>query len=208
MKKIRSIPNQPRKRKYIRADEENQRILKSKGRELKTAIEKIVIDKYLTDELSDYVCPFLTLEEIIEETKLAEEETLMAVLFEHCHAYMKAGLRAALKEGVPGVLVTKEFAIIDDVEYDNEENEDTLKKWVAGLGKNSKAVGILYVYEDDETANKLYKLANNHVSKTVNGVIDRVKSVVDSAVIHKLPGYSANSNRIKQIQDVKKLPSI
>lgn len=201
MKKRRSGPKQPRKRKYVRAEAENDLVLKAKARKLKAAIQDLVIDLYLSDTLIEYDIPVITMTELMEQSGLVKEEALSELYRKYCHRYLKAALGEAIKQGIPGVMVTAKFCNeVEAEQYETEVEEKELQSWVAGLGRASKAEGILYVYEDDETACLMERMQTGHQISVTNGNIIRSRNHVEAAVQAQLPGYDGRARLVKSIR--------
>lgn len=197
MRKKKPQITHPRKRKHVRSDRDNQLLLKAKGRKLKAAIEESVIQAYLNDELLDADIPLLTLTELMERAGI-KDETLQQIFEVNCHRYMKQALKAAIKQGIPGVMVTREFCNdVDETIYVVQRREKVLRSWVAGAGRGNKAAGILFVYQDDETACIMEALSYNHQVSIVNGCVERVKSHIEAASAARLPGSDSRSRHVK-----------
>jgi len=172
-------------------------------RMFRTHVSNQVIDGYLLDETNpihadDFMKSF---SEDQTGTKKSAN-MLIGFLSDDLNVAMKQGIKAALKDGVPGVLVTQ--AYFDDLEanpgkLDLVETTEDAAQYVAGCGQGGAGVGVLYVYKDEVT-NPYWLCVHNHRRQQMNGMLNRNKDEIEVSVTQKLPGFSPGSNVVKAIR--------
>jgi len=177
-------------------------------RKFRTFVSEMVTDRYLDDKVNPiHADEFL--KSFVEAHTGTNEgaDMLSGFLRNDLNAAMKQGIKTALKDGVPGILVTQ--AYFDDME-DNPDKLAEVEKpahasqYVAGAGRGNEAVGVLYVYRDEGT-NPFWLCVHNLRRKQLNGMLDRNTAEIEAAVTQKLPGFSPHSNTVKEIRGMNPL---
>lgn len=184
----------------------NERIMRAKAREMKAKVEDILVDSYYDDEMKEYRCPVLTLQEIIERAANGDD-FVAAVMSEQFHKYMKMAVRKVMYDGLPCVLVNLKFCEeVSDDEYESAADDiKKMKSWIAGLGAASKAAGVLFC-EYDATGQAMYSLMARQGLIVTNGHIRRVVAMFEAGASKQLPGMNPRSSLVREIRNTKLLP--
>lgn len=204
-------------KKVLRAQRNNDLQIMRLGRKVRNAVSEGVYEAYCLDEVRDNYPPALTLEEIndkafgmISRTDV-EAEAFRSVIEDNCHEYMKKGVKDAIDDvggdgGVPCVMVNSRFFDVDPDDYLSEDRLDVLKKWLAGC--YGKAAGVLYIYEDDETANLMYQLCHDALHGVGTGIADKSKAMAKTAADKALPDYSEGGRLENKADGLPNFPRI
>ena len=184
--------------KKVNRKQEQELMIKRAKRAYRNFVAEYVVDHYLDDD-ENPVHGDDILDVFIQRQTGGKRGSgvIRALLQNDVNKALKEGLKIALKEGVPGVLVTQEYFDEDPKILDSVESWEQASTYVAGAGRGSETVGVMYIYSDE--GNAFWQCAHNQRAATANGVIERVKSETEAGVKKKLPGYSKNSNFVKQI---------
>lgn len=168
-----------------------------------------IIDHYFEGDLNPIHGDDLISSYIDKETGGKRgSEKIRAFCQSDVNSALKLGLRSAIKDGVPGVLVTDlYFEILDenpDILNAIETPEDAAQ-YVAGAGTENEAVGVLYIYPDNDD-NPFLICADNHIGLTVNGTIQYLRDRVEAAIQKNLPGYNEESEFVKAVRGLPNVP--
>lgn len=176
-------------------------------RKFRQHVADMVVDHYLKDEFNPIHADDFLRDFVEHHTGTKNGANMMiGFLSPDLNDAMKQGIKIALKDGVPGILVTQPY--FDDMGDDPDKlsaiaTPEEAARYVAGAGSGGEGVGVLYVYRD-ESINPFWLCVHNHRRGTMNGLLDRNMAEIGSSVQQKLKGFTPNSTVVKAIRGAPK----
>lgn len=157
-----------------------------------------VVEEYITESPSE-----IHGDEIIdaffdsETTGSKPSGVLRILLLENVKSAIKIALKAAIKDGVPGVLVIESYFDLTKEEQESVTEDKTARRYVAGLGSPQSVAGVKLIYGEQQ-ADPFWIAQYNHRVNSTNGSINKTKEETIAAKEKRLAGFNGNSRLVKQ----------